>query len=99
MGLSQTDFAKLVGHSRSGQASYERGDNIPGGAYLSALHAIGVDVLYILTGNRTPEKTYTSDEQALIEKYRAMNEAARLNMQAVSAAFASAKSDKKIKNG
>ncbi|EBH8908690.1 helix-turn-helix domain-containing protein [Salmonella enterica] len=94
MGLNQEDFSALVGSSRGSQASYEQDKKIPGGAYLAALEGIGVDILYILTGKRTPSSdgitTETQEEKALLENYRAMDEAARLNMQTVSATFAQA---------
>lgn len=98
MGLNQEDFAALVSSSRGSQASYEQDKKIPGGAYLSALEGVGVDILYILTGKRIPKPegltTENPEEKALLENYRAMNEAARLNMQAVSAAFAQANLNK-----
>lgn len=99
MGLSQTDFAALAGHSRSAQAAYERGEKVPGGNYLSALTDAGCDVLYILSGNRTPGvlDVISVEEQKLIENYRAMDNAARLNMQAVSDSFAHSKPIKKVK--
>jgi transcriptional regulator with XRE-family HTH domain len=50
--LSQTDFAKIGGAGRKSQFNYETGDSAPDGAYLSAIAAIGVDVLYVLTGQR-----------------------------------------------
>ncbi|HFW5072111.1 TPA: helix-turn-helix domain-containing protein [Salmonella enterica subsp. diarizonae serovar 61:l,v:z35] len=98
MGLNQEDFAALVSSSRGSQASYEQDKKIPGGAYLSALEGIGVDILYILTGKRTPKSegltTENPEEKALLENYRAMDKAAQLNMQAVSAAFAQANMNK-----
>ncbi|MGK0684483.1 helix-turn-helix domain-containing protein [Serratia marcescens] len=99
LGLNQTDFAKLADHSRSAQAAYERNEKIPGGSYLSALAVIGIDVMYILTGNKTPKTVIdevSMEERKLIENYRAMDEAARLNMQAVSDSFAHSKPNKKV---
>lgn len=92
--LNQADFAGLAGCSRNAQAIYERGESLPGSAYLVRLSEIGVDVQYILTGHRTPLADISTEERALVENYRAMNEAARLNMQAVSAAFAQANLNK-----
>lgn len=71
MGLNQTEFAKLAEGSRSAQASYERGEKIPGGGYLTAISSSGVDVLYVLTGQRTPRVGLLStDEEELILIYR-----------------------------
>lgn len=94
MKLSQADFAALVGSVRGSQAAYEQDRKIPGGAYLSALEGVGVDVLYVLTGKRTPTPdgiiTVSQEEKALLENYRAMDKAAQLNLQTVSATFAQA---------
>lgn len=67
---------------------------MPGGGYLSALAVIGIDVMYILTGNKIPTTVdeVSMEERKLIVNYRAMDEAARLNIQAVGDAFAQSKS-------
>ncbi|HGV3449032.1 TPA: helix-turn-helix domain-containing protein [Raoultella planticola] len=95
LGLNQTDFAKLAEQSRGSQAYYERDERSPDAKYLSALARIGVDILYVLTGQRTPQPdgmvTESEEEKKLIENYRAMDEAARLNIQAVGDAFAQSK--------
>ncbi|EAB4161848.1 helix-turn-helix transcriptional regulator [Salmonella enterica] len=93
VGLSQPAMGEIGGVTKLTQLNYEKGDRMPDAAYLSILHAtLGIDVLYILTGVRTPTPDGTvsvsSEERALLDNYRAMDEAARLNMQAVSAAFA-----------
>lgn len=72
LGLNQTDFAKLANHGRSVQAGYEQGKNIPGGAYLAAIASAGVDVLYVLTGQKTPDiKGISEEELELVKIYRA----------------------------
>lgn len=53
LGLSQSAFGALAGASKSSQVRYENGSRSPDGAYLSELAKHGVDVLYILTGQRT----------------------------------------------
>ncbi|MEO5347106.1 MAG: hypothetical protein H7834_12110, partial [Magnetococcus sp. YQC-9] len=47
--------------------------------YLRAIAAAGADVYYILTGARTPTipATTSPDESALLEAYRAADEAGR----------------------
>ncbi|EAS0613876.1 helix-turn-helix transcriptional regulator [Salmonella enterica subsp. enterica serovar Dahomey] len=92
--LNQTDFARLAGCSRNAQAIYERGESLPGSAYLVKLSEMGVDIQYILTGHRVPLAEISMEERALVENYRAMDKAAQLNMQAVSAAFAQANMNK-----
>lgn len=94
LGMNQTEFVELIGSSRGSQVAYEADKKIPGGAYLASIEKVGVDVLYVLTGKRIPKPdgltTETPEETALLENYRAMDDAARLNMQTVSATFAQA---------
>lgn len=53
MGLNQTAFAALAGQSLKSQTRYERGERAPDSAYFSALKDHGVDVAFILTGERS----------------------------------------------
>lgn len=54
LGLSQTDFAALGGAKKHSQINYEADRTAPDTDYLSALGRHGVDMLYVLTGTRTP---------------------------------------------
>ena len=54
LGLSQPAFAALGGAGKHSQINYEADRRSPDGQYLSAVAAHGVDVLYVLTGQRTP---------------------------------------------
>lgn len=99
VGLSQPEMGEVGGVTKLTQLNYEKGERMPDAAYLSVLHeSLGIDVSYILTGQRTPTPegivTVSQEEKALLENYRAMDKAAQLNMQAVSAAFAQANMNK-----
>ncbi|MCC8379535.1 helix-turn-helix domain-containing protein [Xenorhabdus sp. PB30.3] len=84
LGLSQDEFASLVGYALIQQICYER-DEVPlGGVYLQALTKHGIDTLYIITGNRLRPINISAEEQEIIENYRAMNTASRLKLPAVS---------------
>jgi transcriptional regulator with XRE-family HTH domain len=48
----QSEFAELAGVNRRSQANYENGERAPNADYLLAASKIGVDVTYLLTGNR-----------------------------------------------
>lgn len=99
-GLSQTEFAKLAGHSRSGQAGYERGDNMPGGLYLSILSKHGIDILYVLTGRRTPDiGDVSTDELEFIKLYRAAPPAVKAAALAALAAGSAAASSVIVSGG
>lgn len=57
--MSQTDFGALGGVQKRAQINYESGSRSPDAEYLSAIAAAGVDVLYVLTGKRTPKEQTT----------------------------------------
>lgn len=52
--LSQSAFGEAGGVQKRAQINYENGERRPDAAYLERLAAIGVDVLYVLTGRRAP---------------------------------------------
>lgn len=54
LGLSQPAFAAIGGAGKHSQINYEAGRRSPDGEYFSAIAKHGVDVLYVLTGMRTP---------------------------------------------
>lgn len=54
LGMSQAAFFTACGVSKKAQFNFENDHNIPGGAYLIAAAALGVDVAYVLTGQRNP---------------------------------------------
>jgi len=52
MHLSQAEFGKLGGVLKQAQLKYEKGDRTPDAAYFEALGKAGVDVRYVVTGQR-----------------------------------------------
>lgn len=52
LGLTQEAFAKQLGVHRKTQGNYESGAREPDAAYLSAASKSGVDIGYVLTGER-----------------------------------------------
>lgn len=68
LGLSQQQFFRACGISKAQQYNFEKGINYPGGAYLIAADALGVDVLYVLTGKRAA--LLNRKEEALLDNYR-----------------------------
>lgn len=53
LGLSQTAFGELAGVTKKSQALYESGDRSPDGVYFAAAAAAGVDIRYVITGQRS----------------------------------------------
>jgi transcriptional regulator with XRE-family HTH domain len=73
-GLSQRELAILGGVQPNAQGNYEAGTRVPRAEYFSALHGIGFDVLYILTGvpAASVELALSEDEQSVMLSYRVL---------------------------
>lgn len=52
LGLTQAELGVAGGVKVNAQNVYERGIRTPNAVYLAAVAKIGVDVLYVLTGQR-----------------------------------------------
>ncbi|KWC65044.1 helix-turn-helix domain-containing protein [Burkholderia ubonensis] len=76
LGMNQTAFAALGGVSKDAQLNYENGSRRPDSTYLEAVAAHGVDVLYVLTGQRNVT-ALSVDETDLVRRYREAPEAVR----------------------
>jgi len=76
LGLSQQEFAAIGGVEANAQGKYESGERTPRSDYLAALGFKGVDVLYLLSGRRTPLRieSLTDAERAVIIHYRALTD-------------------------
>ena len=87
MGKTQSDFAEIAaaagvpGATRQSQAKYEKGLSSPSAAYLSAIALRGVDVHYVLTGERSSaQPARDAAEQVLLDSYRRCGAQARQNL-------------------
>jgi len=54
LGFNQTEFAAKAGASKNSQYNYEKGERSPDANYLAAVAEQGVDILYVVTGQRMP---------------------------------------------
>lgn len=74
LGYTQVQFAKLVGVSKTTQNNYETGKRSPTADYLEAVAALGIDVLYIITGTRTPmpADSLSPEETQVVIDYRSI---------------------------
>ncbi|AWK14733.1 helix-turn-helix transcriptional regulator [Candidatus Fukatsuia symbiotica] len=91
LGMTQTEFADVGGVQKTTQSNYENNIRLPDAQYLGSITKIGIDIAYIITGARTIKADITTEEQKLVENYRAMDDSAKLNIQAVGDAFAQSK--------
>ncbi len=65
--LSQEAFGALGGVAKIAQFNYEKDKRRPDAEYLEKLFRHGVDIVYVLTGNRDE---FSQDEFELIELFR-----------------------------
>ncbi|QXH43800.1 helix-turn-helix domain-containing protein [Pseudomonas sessilinigenes] len=74
LGLSQRVFGEIGGVEANAQGKYESGDRAPKADYLSRVAAKGVDVLYVLTSERTPVVAgrLSQMEEQVLDCYRAL---------------------------
>lgn len=74
LGLNQSDFAALAQVAKNSQLNYEKDERSPDAVYLAAVAGAGVDVLYVVTGERklTSADSIPADEAQLLEHYRTL---------------------------
>ena len=101
LGLTQQEMADASGVRREMLSKYERGVAAPGADIFVALARLGADLIYILTGQRSPSvmPTLNKKEEALLDNYRNSDEKGKRAVEIAASAFAYADSDKKVANG
>lgn len=90
LGLTQPLFAEAASAKKRTLIDWEKGVSSPTAVQLSALAAIGVDVMYVLLGVRAQQAgvSLQPDEEALLDNYRHCPDAQKDILKATSAAFA-----------
>lgn len=96
--LSQTDLGAIGGVGKTTQINYEKGAGSPDGKYLAAVAEKGVDVLYVLTGERRPStaESVSAEELELVMAYRTMSDAERSVLRRISGSLTSTGSTHKL---
>lgn len=77
LGMSQPEFAEIAGAKKHAQINWEKGVATPNGAAFESWSKIGVDVLYVITGQRiapVETKQINPREAALLDNYRHCDE-------------------------
>tara|TARA_Y100001951_G_scaffold94780_1_gene91581 strand:+ start:1137 stop:1616 length:480 start_codon:yes stop_codon:yes gene_type:complete len=77
---TQPEFAEMAGASKRTQIGWEQGRSVPDANALAAWLEEGVDIGFLLSGERSNGATshhLPADEQLLLEAYRGMGAAAR----------------------
>lgn len=90
VGANQSVFAEKCGVTKNTQLAYEKGERSPDAAYLERAASLGVDVLYVVTGNRASvtADSLTIEESEVLNHYRSMPEIDRAAVRRMSAALA-----------
>lgn len=83
LGLKGGQLAQLGGVSAVSQSCYEKGKQLPGATYLAAIAAAGVDVQYVLTGQRSSEPVLTPEEKAVLAAWKKAPEQIQMAVLAV----------------
>ncbi|ENZ1253238.1 helix-turn-helix domain-containing protein [Pseudomonas aeruginosa] len=98
LGYNQSDFSALAGITRKTLFGYESGERAPDALALAAWAKSGLDVLYVVTGQRQgvpapapaqeQEAPLAPDERILLDNYRHSPPDAQAALKATSDAFA-----------
>lgn len=72
LGISQVDFAVACDASRNALLQWERGETAPNAGVLAVMAGLGVDVLYVVTGQKAEasESTLAPAERDLLQAWR-----------------------------
>jgi len=100
LGYSQTEFASMAGKTRKTLFGYETGARSPDAEALAVWAASGLDILYVVTGQRSvpvqPEQTRISRrENAMLDNYRACDEEDRKAIERIALSASSPKEELK----
>ncbi|AOE85852.1 helix-turn-helix domain-containing protein [Pseudomonas sp. TCU-HL1] len=90
LGYTQEVFAAQLGVAKRTQASYEAGKNEPKAGYLSQALLLGVDVMYVMTGVRSPRPAegISVAEEKILENYRALADEDQASVRRLTSALA-----------
>jgi len=94
LGLSQGVFGEIGGVKANAQGNYEKGERNPDAGYLAAIAARGVDVLYVVTGERRPtsSESLNEEEARLIAEFRSLPDEDRASVARLTLALSLTKS-------
>ncbi|VWX62520.1 helix-turn-helix domain-containing protein [Sphingorhabdus sp. 109] len=72
LGLNQQEFGERAGVSKNSISSYEKGERPANVVFLMVLEDIGVDVGFVLTGNRGDD-SLTVEQQHLVGMFESLS--------------------------
>ena len=101
LGYTQPAFADVVGAKKHAQINWEKGAAFPNAAALEAWSKVGLDVLYVVTGQRSqpvpPTATLPPRQRALLDNFEHTDEEGKRHVE--QAALLAAKSAANAQRG
>ena len=72
LGFNQTEFAEIAHATRGTASNWETGTGSPDAKALAALAVVGLDVLYVVTGQRSfvPPPKLSAEEETMLELFK-----------------------------
>lgn len=103
LGFSQTEFAEMVGASYKSQLRWEKDESAPGADALGVWAGVGLDVLYVVMGQRTTSSSIQPDipklspeKQELLDAFDGMTTEQRRAILEVGKVLVQPKSNKRV---
>lgn len=92
IGVNQTVLAEKCGVTKNTQLAYEKGERNPDTAYLAHAASLGIDILYLVTGERKPlpGDSISAQDAQFLKAYQRVSEPDRDLLLRMVSAFADA---------
>ena len=97
LGLTQPEFSEAAGAKKRTLIDWEKGVSSPTAVQLSALAAIGLDVLYVVTGQRAggaaavpPARAVSEGDRVLLDNFHAAPAQVQAGIKTTLGAFSAA---------
>lgn len=95
LGLSQSEFASLIDKQKMAVFRYEKGERVMGQDDLEALNKAGVDVYYLITGERNQPNLLSDDAKEMLKLWDSVEPSQRDTLMTLVRNFAESFSIKK----
>ena len=103
LGYTQPAFAAVADAKKHAQINWEKGSAFPNAAALQAWSKVGLDVLYVVTGQRSlpvpPTEALPPRLRALVDNYQHTDAAGREIIEATASAAAQSTGKKAARGG
>lgn len=92
LGPNQTDFGASLDVGKNTQYAYEKGERAPDLLYLLRARRLGVDIWYVMTGDRMPldETGLAPEELEVVTYFRGMSDYSKETVRRTASALAAA---------